>query len=148
MQLTRDLLDRCEQYLQKIDTDPMDAALKARVHAVRGYLCRNLDGWTKAGKESFAYGILRNLEGTWDLVTEREKSCDCTTCQFNSITLALREICHERLLLDQLPKKYADQDHDESDREDDFSAEKDYIDDEDKDDEFEEEIDADYSLEY
>ena len=117
MPLTTELLEHCEDFLKQMEFGAQEGALAEGIDAVRAYLNRRLEGWTRAGKECLAYGILKNLEGAWNCLTEREKKRAGLECHFAGLTEELKEICRDRLLMEQEHKldAFGDLDAEDSD---------------------------------
>lgn len=129
MSLTKELQEQCEEFLSQFPSLENGSELARRADGIRGCVKHNLSGWTKAGKEALAYGMLMRFELFWELAMATEGDWQLREPQFRAITGELRKICHDRLLLDRKPHadeefnldddgEFALDDYDEEDPED------------------------------
>lgn len=99
--LTAEVVNRCEEFLRLVEAESNRERVQRAVAFTRAYLARGFRHWTRAAQESLSYGILKSLDGVWEVIPRRVKRARPEVGDlFDQLSLRLAETCHGRLMQD------------------------------------------------
>jgi len=91
--LNRQLLGKCEEFLDQIVNESRNEDLDFAIGSLRNFVEEELDGHTKISNQKFAYAVQCRLEEIWDLISVAEKKINSDLSDyFDELMAEIEEI--------------------------------------------------------